>query len=511
MAHGSRDEASLPPAVYALAAGVLLLHALTGGRYGLFRDEFYYLACADHLDWGYVDHPPLSIAVLWAVKGLLGDSLPAIRLVPALCGAALVLLGAFLARELGGGRFARTLAALCVAIAPQYLGITGFYSMNAFDLLFWSLAALVVIRLVRTDDPRLWIAFGAISGLALLNKISLLFFAAGLAVAVVLTPLRRHLLRPQLWLGGLLAMALFAPHLLWQVRHEWPTLEFMRNAQRYKIASLSPLQFLGAQVMEIHPLNLPLWLGGLVFLALHREGRRFRALAIVYLAALGLMIVQKSKAYYLGAAYPMLLAAGAVWAERLLARLASPWPRRALVGALGLGGLASAPFAVPVLPVETLIAYQRALGRSPAAAENQHLGPLAQHFADRFGWRELTAAVASVVQGLPEDERRSVLIVTSNYGEAGAINYYGRQLGLPPAVSQHNSFYLWGPGRTEPRMFVMVGSSAEDLQESFESVAPAARVVAPYAMPYETEDPIHVCRGLRIPLGEAWRRGKLFI
>jgi hypothetical protein len=285
----------------------------------------------------------------------------------------------------------------------------------------------------------------------------------------------------------------------------------MRNAQRYKIASLSPLQFLGAQLLEIHPLNTPLWLGGLGFLALHREGRRFRALASVYLTALLLMIVQKSKAYYLGPAYPMLLAAGAVWAERLLSGLVSPWPRRALLAVLGLGGAATAPFVAPLLPVERFVAYQRALGLRQAAAENQEIGPLPQHYADRFGWREMTAGVASVFESLPEAERRAALVVTSNYGEAGAINYYGRRLGLPPAVSQHNSFYLWGPGRESAAVVIAVGMSGEDLREAFESVAPAAQVVAPYAMPYETEHPIHVCRGLRVPLAEAWKRGKRFI
>jgi hypothetical protein len=506
-----RRSPALPPEACALAAGVVLLHALTGFRYGLFRDEFYYLACADHLDWGYVDHPPLSIAVLWVVKRLLGDSLPAVRLVPALLGAVLVLLAARLAAELGGGRFARTLAALSVAIAPQYLAISGFYSMNAFDLVFWSLLALVVVRLVSSDDPKPWLAFGALVGIALENKISPLFFGAGLAAAVVLTPLRRHLLRPQLWAGAVLALLLFAPHLLWQSRHDWPTLEFMSNAQRYKIASLTPLQFLGAQLLEIHPLNAPLWLGGLVFLVVHREGRRFRAIAIVFVTALVLMLVQKAKAYYLGPAYPMLLAAGAVWTERLLGGFASAWPRRALVAVLLAGGAVTAPFVVPILPVETFVAYQRALGQTPRAAENQDLGPLPQHFADRFGWREMAAAVASVYQTLPAAERGSVLIVGSNYGEAGAINYYGRALGLPAAVSQHNSFYLWGPGQADADVVIAVGQSSEGLEQAFESVVPAARVVAPYAMPYETEHPIYVCRRLRMPLAEAWTRGKRFI
>jgi hypothetical protein len=501
----------LPAAVHAVAVAHLLLHLATNGRYGIFRDEFYYLACADHLDWGYVDHPPLSIALLAAQRALLGDSVHALRVLPALAGAGLVLLAAVIAREMGGGRFAQGLTALCVAIVPQYLVVTGFYSMNAFDLLFWAAAALLAIRIVKTEDPRLWLALGAVTGLGLLNKISLLFFGLGLAVGVVLTPLRRQLLRPHPWLGGLLALALFAPHLLWQVRQDWPTREFIENATRYKIASLTPLQFLLAQLDEIHPFNLPVWLAGLGFLLFGREGRRFRVLGIVYLAALVAMAAQKSKPYYLGPAYPMLLAAGAVAIEGWTG--ARPWLRwrPALPAVLVAGGMLVAPLVVPLLPVEALIAYQRALGVRNTPAERHEMGPLMQHFADRFGWEEMARTVASVYEALAPEERRAASIVTANYGEAGALRYYGRRLGLPPAVSQHNSFYLWGPGPGSGEVVIAVGIPAEDLREAFLSVTVGPRVESPYAMPYETRHPVLVCRGLKPPLEEAWRRGKHYI
>ena len=352
-----------PPLVYATATLHLLLHLATNGRYGVFRDELYYLACADHLDWGYVDHPPLSIALLWAQRALLGESVWAIRLLPALAGVAVVLLAARLARELGGGRFAEGLAALAVAIVPQYLVITGFYSMNAFDLVFWAGAALLVARIVNTGDARLWLVLGALLGLGLQNKLSVLFFGFGLAVALLLTPLRSHLLRPQLWLGGLLAAALFLPHLLWQVGHDWPTLEFIRNAKLHKIAPLSPMQFFSAQFLEIHPVNAPLWLGGLLWLLAGREGRKFRVFGHHLRRGVRDDGLQKSKPYYLGPAYPMLLAAGAVAFEGLSRTRA--FLRPVLVSLLVVGGLAVAPLVVPLLPVERLIAYQRALGLGP--------------------------------------------------------------------------------------------------------------------------------------------------
>jgi 4-amino-4-deoxy-L-arabinose transferase-like glycosyltransferase len=503
------EKRRFPPLVYAAAGTHLVLHLFASDGYGIFRDEFYYLACADHLDWGYVDHPPLSIAILWLQRALLGESPWALRLVPGLAGAALVLLGARIARELSGGRFAEGLAAVAVAIVPMFLGMTAFFSMNSFDLLFWAAAALVVARIVNTDDARLWLALGALLGLGLQNKISVLFFGFGLAVALVLTPLRSHLLRPQLWLGGLVAAALFLPHVLWQVHHGWPTLEFIRNAKLYKITALSPLQFLGSQILEIHPLNALLWVGGLLWLLAGREGRKFRALGIIYVVAFVAMVLQKSKPYYLGPTYPMLLAAGAVAFEGFSRTRTALRP--VVVSVIAVGGLLTAPLAVALLPVEKFIAYQRVLGLAPVAAERMDMGALPQHFADRFGWEELTAAVAQAYRALPESEKAGALVVTSNYGEAGALRYYGPRHGLPLAVSQHNNYFLWGPGKDRAEVVITVGMDVEDVSDTFESVTVAGRFESPYAMPYETRPPILVCRGFKIPLAEAWARGKKYI
>ncbi len=508
----ARSLTSLAPLAWGVAALHVLLHLATNGRYGIFRDEFYYLACADHLAWGYVDHPPLSIALLALQRALLGDSVHAIRLLPALAGAALILLAAVLARELGGGRFAQGLAALCVAIVPQYLVITGYYSMNALDLLVWAVGALLVIRMVKTDDDRLWLWLGAVLGLGLLNKMSPLFFATGLGAGVLLTPLRSHLRRPRLWLGGLLAGLLFLPHVLWQVANSWPTLEFIENATRYKNAEFSVAQFALAQILEIHPFLAPIVLLGLGWLFAHHEGRRFRVLGILYVTVFAVMALQKSKPYYLGPAYPMLLAAGAVAFEAGTAGWA--WAGRArfaLIAVLATGGLVVAPLVVPVLPIETLVRYEGALGLHAPASEKKQMGLLPQHFADRFGWEEMAQAVAGVYRALPPEERSEAIILASNYGEAGALRYYGRRLGLPPAVSQHNNFYLWGPGRGTGAVVITVGIPRGDLRDAFESVTVGPRLDSPYAMPYEIENPILVCRGLRLPLAEAWRRGKSFI
>jgi MFS family permease len=495
----------------AIAAAVALLHLATAAVYPLFRDEFYYLACADHLDWGYVDHPPLSIAVLWIARGLFGDSVWVLRTIPALAGAALVLLGARLALALGGGAFAQGLTALCVALAPVYLALTGYYSMNALDLVFWALLALLLAGLVERDEPRLWLLFGAVAGLGLMNKISVLFLGAGVAVALVATPLRRHLATRYPWLGGFIAAALASPYLLWQPSHGWATLEFMHNAQTYKIASLSTAQFLVEQVQQMLPFSAPLWLAGIWALFFHRDLKRFRALGIVFGIALLVMLVQKAKPYYLAPAYGMLLAAGAVWFEGATARRGLGWLRGAAIVVLILGGAVAVPLVVPLLPVKTFIAYQRALGRAPGSDENKAMGPLPQFFADRFGWEEMVAAVAEAYRALTPEDRAKVMIVASNYGEAGAINYYGWRYGLPKAYSQHNSFFFWGPKGEHADVVILVGRDPENLKGEFDRVVEAGRIRAPYAMPYETRWPVLVCYGLKPPLQDAWRQGRHFI
>ncbi|MCZ6727979.1 MAG: glycosyltransferase family 39 protein, partial [Acidobacteria bacterium] len=396
---------AVTPVAWGLAAAQMLLRLLTHGNYGVFRDEFYYLACADHLAWGYVDHPPLSIALLWLQRALFGDSVIALRLLPTLAAGFLVLMTAVLARELGGGRFAQGLAALTAASVPQYLGMTGFYSMNAIDLVVWVLVLWLVARVVITDDPRLWLPVGLVAGLGLLNKISVLLLGLGLVVGLLATPLRRHLRSRWLWLGGGLAGLLFLPHLIWQMVHGWPTLEFIANAIRYKIAALSTLDFLATQVMDMSPFLLPLWLAGLLYLLFDKQGRRFRVLGLIYVAVLVVLIALRGKPYYLAPTYPVLLAAGCVATGRLLAHGRRRWLRPVLVVFLLLTGALTAPMAAPILPVERFIAYQRALRMQPTSAEDNVLGPLPPHFADRFGWQELTTAVVAVWKSLPEEER----------------------------------------------------------------------------------------------------------
>ena len=499
------------PIVAGLALLQLLLHFAGNESYGLFRDELYYLDCADHLAFGYVDHPPLSVAVLAATKAVLGDSQVAIRLWPALLGAALVLLAGLLAAELGGDLFAQTVAALAALFAPAYAALTGFYSMNAFELVLWALAFLVLARFLRTGDSRLWLLLGLVLGLGLLNKLSALFLMAGIGSGLLLTAQRRALRGRWLWLGLGIALLLFLPHVLWQVAHGWPTLEFIRNAQAYKIAPMAPQDFLASQFIAMGPANLPVWIAGLLFLFFAPAGRRARLFAWIWLVTLAILVSTRSKPYYLAPAFLPLLAAGGVALERWLDRRALRVVQTALVALVVAGGLVVQPLARPLLAPPDLMVHLERLGLAVPPGERQEEGPLPQHFADRIGWEEMVEVVARVYATLPPPERAACGILASNYGEAGAINYYGPRHGLPRAVSGHNNYFLWGPGNLSPQVFIAIGYELDDLAPYAETVELAATHVSPYAMPYESNLPIYVARGLKVPLAEAWLRAKKFI
>jgi 4-amino-4-deoxy-L-arabinose transferase-like glycosyltransferase len=250
-----RGDASLP---WIFAGSAFLLHLLFLTRYGIFRDELYYLACADHMAWGYVDHPPLSIAVLWLTRAVLGDALWAIRLPPSLALAAVVGLTGWLAREVGGGKGAQALAMLAALVAPDYLAVGHFFSMNAFDVLLWTAVFCVLSRLLRAPRPALWFWFGALLGLGLLNKLSMLWLIAGVGVGLLATPPRRLFLTPGPWLAAAVTALLYAPHIAWQVANGWPTLEFIHNATTQKMAPLSPIQFILSQLLLMNPIAAPI-------------------------------------------------------------------------------------------------------------------------------------------------------------------------------------------------------------------------------------------------------------
>lgn len=486
-----------------LAGAKLLFHLLTANRYGIFRDELYYLACGEHLDWGYVDQPPLIALVAWIARHLFGDWLVGLRFFPALAGAMTVWLTGKLARELGGAAFAQILAALAVICVPIYLVMHHWLTMNAFEPLIWIGCVWCILRAINRNDPRYWIWFGVFVGVGMETKYGIAFFVAAVGIGMVLTRERRFLLAKEFWIGALIAFLIFLPNLIWLARHDFPFLELMRNIrQSHRDVVRGPIAFVLDQVQIMNPVLSPLWLVGLIWLLF----TRFRIFGIVYIVLLATFILLRGKNYYLASIYPVLFAAGGVAFERITS-LRWRWTR--IVYALLLVGstIVLAPTVSPILSPEGAVAYQKKLGFEPPKAENQRTGPLPQYFADEFGWREMAEATARVYKSLSAEEQARTAIFANNYGEAGAIDFFGPRLGLPKSICNHQSYWLWGPRNYDGSIVIVLGSDGTGDREHFQSVEAVGRAEHPYSRRDEHFD-IFLCRGMTAELHQLWPRTK---
>lgn len=515
-----RTPATATAGLLVIAIAKVVFHAVFHGRYGYFRDELYYIACSKHLAWGYVDQPPFSIAALALTRRLLGESLYAIRLPAALAGAATVVLTGLIARKLGGGRAAQLLSALAAALSPVYLGNAGrFFSMNAFDLLFWAAGAYVLVVILADGKQKMWLAYGVVAGLGVLNKYSMLFFGCGTLGGLLLTRRRRDLGRRWIWLGAAIAVVIMLPHLAWQIRNGFPSAEFIRNASLQKNAPLPIPEFLSEQVMMMGFGQTLLWLLGLGFFLFRRGPGHLRVFAWMFPIVAGIMIAGHSKAYYLTPIYFPLLAAGATAVEAWARRRGFAWSTSAVAGLIIVFSLISLPFAVPVLPVNAFIRYQSALGQKPKAQERSELADLPQYYADMFGWEELAAQIGATYQQLTPEEQAHCVIFARNYGQAGAIDLFGPRYGLPPATCPHNSYWFWGPGRDDMQVAILIGrigTLEENLADltgpgRFDTAQHVTTTDCGPCMPFENHRMIFLCRGPHFTFKAIWASEKEFL
>ncbi len=486
-------------ALVALCAIKLLLHLFTSVRhYGYFRDELYYLDLARHLDWGYVDCSPL-IAVYAKVALLMGGSLAALRILPALAGAGLIAITILIARELGGNRYAQWLAGLCILLCPAVLATDSLLTMNAFEPLFWMGCILVLARIARTGDSRLWLWFGVLAGLGLENKPSTLSFGFAVVVALLLTPHRREFAKPWIWIAGLIAIAIFLPNIIWQVRHHFPTIEDLENVRREgKNVILPPLAFVKEQILDMHPILLLVWLPGLIWLL--RE-RTWRVLGLTFVVFFATMELAHAKNYYVFPIYPMLFAAGAVAIGQWLKNLAT-WTRAAVVAVILVATVPVIPMFTWMLPPERLLAFQNAIGFKPAKQEVHHQSLLMQPIADQFGWPEMVHEVAAIYNSLPPSERAETGIWAGNYGEAGAIDQFGPQYGLPTAYSRHQNLWYWGPPPQLYKNLIVIQWSLDDVKDNCTSYQ-AFDHYERFGMG-EENTPIYLCRGVKFNIQKIW-------
>lgn len=498
--------------LFSIALFKLIVLLVFAGNYGIFRDELYYLQCSNHLALGYVDQSPLSIFILKLSTGLFGESLFGIRILAYIASCITVFTAGIIARELGGGRFAQIASAVSVLFCGVVLGGGSYFSMNVFDVLLSTITFYFIIKLIKTDNKKLWIYIGILFGIGLQNKLSFLFLGFGLAVALLITKQRRDLLTKELWIGAGLAVLIFLPNIIWQITNGFPTLEFMHNASLYKNRKMSIGEFSLGSLMELNPLNFLFILTALYFLFFNKNGRQFITIGIMFISIFLVFVFNNGKPYYMGILYPVILACGAVGAAVLFEKYLRLWTGYILLAILLPMYLTTVPFAIPVMNVDEFIEYSISKGVTQRNSENSELGLLPQFFSDRFGWKEMAEQVSEIYENLPDSEKKNTIVFGQNYGEAGAIDYYRKQFDLPPVVSSHNNYWLWGyPDYADSNStWIVIGSNFEDNSEFFEFVELAASHHSKYGMPYENVD-IFICRKMKMPVEEVWKKIKHFI
>lgn len=479
-----RSVASAAVIVLALAGIKLLVSLAVSGRYGYHRDEFYYIACGQHLALGYVDFPPIVPLIARFAEVLFGQSLPGLRLFSILAGTVILLLTAWMTRELGGGRFAQVLATLAVLLSPIYLGGNHIFQTVTFDQLAWAGVLVLVIRFLKTGDSRLWLAIGAVFGLGLMTKYTIVALGVALVGGLLLTRARSELRSPWLWLGALVALVLLAPNLVWQVQHGWPTLDYLRQ---HRSATGTRLDFVLQQLLMLGPPSLPLALLGFDHLL---RSERFRLLGWTCVLTELLLLLAGGKPYYAGPLYPLLFAAGAIRVVDLARRRGFAWLRPAAL-ALVLLGIPAAPISLPILPARTMAD----LGLWKVRAD----------YAAMFGWQDLTTQVVRVYDGLPADERQSTVIMGWTYGLTAPIDLYGPRYGLPTPISPHLTYYYWKPAHVNATTLIAVGVPRTTLTTLYREVTQVGVVETPLGMDTdETGQVIYLCRGPKVSLDSIW-------
>ena len=437
----------------AVAAIKVLLTLAFSGRYGFHRDELYYLASGQHLSWGYVDFPPFTPLLALADHALLGTSLVGLRVLPILAGGAVVALASLIARELGGGRFAQILAAVLTAASPLYLGANLLFQTVTFEQLWMAVAFFLIARLLRTDDPRLWLLAGLVLGLGLMTKYTVLDVGLGIAVGVILTRARHHLATPWPWLAAGIALAMLVPNLVWQAQHGWPTLQYLQNHQADNRREFPLPVFLTQTLLFIGPLVVPVFVAGVYYLF---RAARYRMLGWTVLVVLLTLLGLGGKTYYFGPVYVLLYAAGGVQVEDTIRRrLSRRWVLAALGAAVAID-LLPLPIGIPILPEATM-------AQTP-------LWQIRSDYADMVGWPELVTAVGNAWSAIPAADQKNTVIVTENYGEAGAIDFLSGTSGLPHALSGHLTYYFWKPPHVDAAQVLAVGFDYDFLAAHFGSV-----------------------------------------
>lgn len=494
-----KDTRSHTAALLAIAGAVMLLHVLTNNRYGFHRDELQVLSDARHLDWGFVAYPPFTPFVERIGLSIFGLNLIGLRLFSVIAQGIAIVISGLMARELGGDKLAQITAALAVALSglPLFEGTE--FQYTTFDYLWWCLIAYFVIRLLNTDNPRWWLAIGAIVGLGFMTKYTMAFFATGIAGGLLLTQARRFLANGWFWAGAGLALVIFFPNLLWQVRHGFVSLHFLHHIHVRDVGEGRANGFFRDQfIICVNFVAAPLWIGGLIC---YLRNPRYRTLAWMYLIPLALFVIGKGRGYYLAGAYPMLIAMGATLAERRVSGLPRLWRRTVEVAFFTLllaNGLVLIAIVVPIASNGVL--------KNFALKMNGDL-------REEIGWDELVKTVAGIRDSFPPEERQNVGVIVGNYGEQGAIEILGPAYHLPPPISGTNSAWYRTYPAVPPSTLIVVGWSAKGADETFTSCRLAGHNDNSLGIKNEETEyhpDIFVCGSPRLPWPEFWKKFQRF-
>jgi 4-amino-4-deoxy-L-arabinose transferase-like glycosyltransferase len=483
-------------ALSSIALVVVILHVVTNGRYGFHRDELQVLDDARHMDWGFVAYPPVTPFIERIGLALFGTSLVGLRMFSVLAQAIVLVATGLMAREMGAMRLAQVVAALAVAVSPLPLFEGTEFQYSTFDYLWCVLIAYCLIRLLKSENPRWWIGIGAGIGLGVMTKYTMGFFVAGIVAGTLLTPARRYLKSPWLWGGVALAILIFLPNLIWQARHDFISLHFLRYIHARDVRQGRADGFIRHQfTINTNPFVAWLWIAGFWYFFASAEGKRYKLLAWLYVTEFALFFFAKGRGYYLAPAYPMLFAGGSVWWQVWLASLSRRWSRVAqgvTFAAVAVGGVLACAFIVPINPV--------------ISADNfvtRNNGDL----REEIGWTDLVAAVAKVRDSLSAEERASYGVVVGNYGETGAIDLLGPAYGLPETISSTNSAWFRGYGNPPPKTLIVVGLSREYVEKTFQSCRLAGHNGNPYGIKNEESEDhpdIFVCGQPRESWPQFW-------
>lgn len=492
----------------------LLIYLSTFNRaYGYFIDEFYYIACANNPAAGYVDHPPLAPLILTVVQFLFGSSIFVIRIIPALAESAGVFYTGVLVKEIGGGKFAQVLAACAMAASPVIIAFGGFYSMNAFEPLLGVLLMLYAVKMIKENNTKRWIVLGIIMGIGMMNKHTFGVFIIAIVLSLILAGKWKLILNKWFFIGGVIAFIIFTPNIIWQIINNYPSLEFYRNINADKNVYTPPVAFIMGQVMSMSPSTAPIWIAGFLFLLFSKSVKDFKFLGILFIALFLFMLLSGvSRSDRLAFAYPAAFAGGAIFYDKLFSKHILRWAKVVLVIFIFSGLAISLPLILPYFSYEAVEARTVFIGYN-TELERGNKPLLPQLLADKIGWEDRFKFVYSAYQSLSDEDKKQTIVAAGNYGQAGALELYGKDYDFPPVVCDHNNYYFWSKSRLKGNVMLKLGHKNEyhGLTERFTTVdVYPEEYKNKYVTGHENNLRVFICRNPIISYSKMLEQGKFF-